>query len=135
MQLGKFTINDSSISFDACKAGGPGGQHVNKTSSAVVMRFKLSESGLDAGILSRFRKKFENRITGEGDVVIKAMNTRSQIKNRNDALERLTKMIEEASIKPKYRVATKPSRAAKRRRTDSKKKRSDVKKGRGRVDF
>ncbi len=135
MQLGKFKISDDSISFDACKAGGPGGQHVNKTSSAVVLRFKLEDCGLDEHILHRFRKKFSNRINSEHEVVIKAMNHRSQLKNRHDAIERLTKMVEEASIKPKYRVATKPTKGSKKRRVDNKKKRADVKKSRGKVSF
>lgn len=135
MELGNFRINDDSFSFDFVRAAGPGGQHVNKTSTAVVLRFKLYESGLNEGIINRFAKKFAKRMTSEGEIVIKAMNHRSQIRNREEAFARLEGMIAEAAVKPKYRVATKPSKAAKARRVEGKKRRSDVKKGRGRVDY
>ena len=135
MELGKFRINDDSFSFDFVRAAGPGGQHVNKTSTAVVLRFKLYESGLSEGVIKRFAKKFTKRMTSEGEIVIKAMNHRSQIRNREEAFARLEGMIAEAAVKPKYRVATKPSKAAKARRVEGKKRRSDVKKGRGRVDY
>jgi len=135
MELGKFTINDWSFSFDFVRAAGPGGQHVNKTSTAVVLRFKLYQSGLSEGVINRFSKKFAKRLTSDGELIIKSMSHRSQLRNREEAFARLEGMIAEVAVRPKFRVATKPSKGAKKRRVEGKKRRSDVKKNRGRVDY
>jgi ribosome-associated protein len=115
-------------------SGGPGGQNVNKVASAVQLRFNVKKSAaFDDDEKWRIRRALASRMTDEGEIVIFAQTQRSQQRNREEARERLVEMLEKALVKPKKRVATKPSKAAKQRRLDGKKTRSDVKKNRGKV--
>jgi ribosome-associated protein len=116
-------------------ASGPGGQNVNKVASAVQLRFNIKRSALfDDEEKWRIRRALGSRVTTDGDIMIFAQTQRSQQRNREEARDRLAEMLEKAVVKPKKRVATKPSKAAKQRRLDGKSKRSDVKRNRGRVD-
>ena len=115
-------------------AGGPGGQNVNKVASAVQLRWNVKTShAFDDEQKWMIRRALGNRINDEGELVLFVQTHRSQVRNREEARERLVELLEKALVKPKRRVATKPSKAAKQRRLDGKKTRSDVKKNRGRV--
>jgi ribosome-associated protein len=114
-------IPENEIEFETMRSGGPGGQNVNKVSTAVQLRFNvLTSISLPENVRERLMQIAKNRITKEGELVIKVVETRSQIKNRDIALLRLRDLILEASVIPKKRTASKPSRAAKERRLQQK---------------
>lgn len=115
------------------KASGPGGQHVNKTSSAVELRFDVRNSpSLPADVRARLERLAGSRLTLEGVIVLFAQNARSQEMNRQDARERLFELIRRASLAPKRRKATRPTKASKLRRLDGKSRRGAIKAMRGR---
>jgi len=115
-------------------AGGPGGQNVNKVASAVQIRWNVKKShAFDDEQKWMIRRALANRINDEGELVLFIQTHRSQVRNREEARERLVELIERSLVKQKKRVATKPSKAAKRRRLDDKAIRSKVKANRGRV--
>ena len=120
-------IPQQALEFRFVHASGPGGQHVNKTATAVELRVQLSALELAPDTLRRLRQQQRNRINKEGELVVFAERYRSQLKNRQDALARLEDIIAQASIRPKQRIATRPSNAAKQRRMDSKKLRGRTK--------
>ena len=130
----EFSIDMNEIEFSAVRASGPGGQHVNKTSSAVVLRFDIESSSLPVFVKNKLLKMSDHRITSNGEVVIKVMEDRSQIQNRETAIERLKELLEKAAFIPKKRKKTKPTKKSVEKRIKSKKIRSEVKKMRGKFN-
>ena len=122
--------NEDALEFRFVHASGPGGQHVNKTSTAVELRVSLSNLTLNPGAAERLQNQQRSRINKRGELVIFAEQFRSQLKNRKAAVARLDEMIATASIRPKKRIATRPSNSAKRKRTDQKKQRGQTKSNR-----
>ena len=126
-------LNESEVEFIAIRAQGAGGQNVNKVSNAIHLRFDIPASSLPDEIKSKLLALRDQRISGEGVVVIKAQKHRSLERNREDALVRLRELIAAAAFVPTVRRATKPSRSSQRKRVESKVKRGQVKLQRGRV--
>jgi len=128
-----FVLLACDLSESFIRASGPGGQKVNTSSSAVQLRFRvLGGRSLPEPVARRLAAMLSGRLTREGELVIEAGEHRSRERNREAALERLDALIRKASVRPKSRVATKPSNASKRRRVETKKLRSALKKGRSR---
>lgn len=129
----RWAIGEHEVEFAAIRAQGPGGQNVNKVSSAVHLRFDVRASSLPDVIKERLLALRDSRITQEGVVVIKAQQYRSQEQNRADALQRLHALVQSAAVLPRVRKATQPTFGAKQRRLAGKNLRGATKALRGRV--
>ena len=121
------------VDFSAIRAQGPGGQNVHKVSSAVHLRFDVAASSLPQAVKDRLLALSDQRISGEGVVIIKVQSTRSQAQNRVEALARLNDLVASAAHVPKARRATKPTYGSRQRRLQGKAVRAQVKANRGRV--
>ena len=126
-------LPESELVVRFMRADGPGGQHVNRTESAVELRFDVLHSpSLPEEVRERLLARRDRRMTDEGVLVIQARRFRDQGRNREDARERLVEILRAALIVPKKRIATKPTRASQQRRLAGKQQRAKVKQGRSR---
>ena len=128
-----ISIAESELQLEFTRASGPGGQNINKVSSAVLLRFDTNSPCLPSDVHERLVKLAKNRINEDGELIIQASRHRSQEHNRQDALERLVALIREAAEEPKARAKTKPSSASKEIRLKYKKQRGEIKKQRLKV--
>ncbi|MFL2485128.1 MAG: alternative ribosome rescue aminoacyl-tRNA hydrolase ArfB [Candidatus Neomarinimicrobiota bacterium] len=125
-------IKESELHLSFVRSRGPGGQNVNKVSTAVQLRYNILNSDIPEDIKDRFCEQYKNRISKNGDVIILAQSHRTQSKNKIDAIKRLESLFSDIKI-PVKRIATKPSRSSQVKRIESKKKRSVLKKNRKKV--
>lgn len=129
-----ISIDSDELQESFTRAGGPGGQHVNTTDSAVLLRFDVGASpSLPDAVKNRLAVLAGSRLTRDGVLVLRSEGARSQLLNRQEVRERLVELIRKATVVPKRRRPTKPSKAAKAKRLDGKTKRSSVKSLRGKV--
>ena len=129
-----LTIPAEELQISAVRGGGPGGQHVNKVASKVVMRFDVARSpSLSESQRQRLLRKLESRLTKDGVLVLASHESRSQAANRELLMERFRGILAQALERPRPRRRTRPTRASKRRRLEGKKRRGQIKRGRSRV--
>jgi ribosome-associated protein len=128
-----LSLDEDELSWKFVRASGPGGQHVNKTSTAVELRFDVRNSAsLPPDVRERLERLAGSRLTQDGVIILFAQNARSQEMNRQDALSRLVDLVRKASVRPKRRRPTKPTYSSKLKRLEGKTRRSGVKAMRGR---
>mgnify|MGYP001420249411 FL=1 len=127
-------LPEGEIEFSAIRASGPGGQNVNKVSSAIHLRFDVRSSSLPDAVKAKILRMRDTRISTEGVIVIKAQKFRSQEKNRLESLVRLDELLQKSQHVETPRRQTRPSRSSVRKRLEGKKKQGSVKKNRGKVN-
>ncbi|MCH1546445.1 MAG: aminoacyl-tRNA hydrolase [Candidatus Marinimicrobia bacterium] len=127
-------IKESELHFSYVRSSGPGGQHVNKVSTAVQLKYNVMQSDIPEELKQRFNERYRNRISKNGFLTITAQSFKSQKKNKDDAVSRLEKLFSDIKIQTK-RIPTKPSRGSKVKRIEGKKKRSVIKKNRMKVNL
>ena len=128
-------IPDSEIDLQAIRSQGPGGQNVNKVSTAIHLRFDIDKSSLPEFYKQELLRLNDNRISKEGIIVIKAQASRSQEQNREEALGRLQALVKSVAVTQKRRRPTKPTKGSKIKRVDKKTKRGQLKNLRGKIDY
>lgn len=131
-----INIPEKEITEDFIRSSGPGGQNVNKVSTAVQLRFDVKNSpSLPDGVRRRLIRLAGSRMTKDGILVIKAERHRTREQNRRDAINRLADLIVAATKVPRYRIKTKPTQASRIKRLEAKQRRSKLKRRRGRVSI
>ncbi len=127
----RIALDESELQESFIRASGPGGQHVNKTESAVQLRFDVAASpNIPSDVKARLAKLAGSRMTSDGVLIIQGDSYRSQLRNREDVRERLVDLIRDASVPPKPRRPTKPTYGSQQRRLEGKANRSEIKQGR-----
>ena len=122
-----IVIDPKDVQESFIRASGPGGQNVNKVSTAVELRFNIETASLPDAMKTRLRTLAGRQLAQSGDLVITSQTHRSQERNREEALKKLVELLRKAARRPKFRVATKPTKASKTRRLDAKTKRGETK--------
>ncbi len=130
----RLLIPWSELTFRASRAGGPGGQHVNTSSTRIEVAWNVAEStALDESQRARLRQRLDTRLSASGILRLVASNRRSQLQNREEVIARLQQVVAAALVIPRRRIATKPTRGSKESRLDAKKARGSIKRLRGSV--
>ncbi len=126
----RISINDSELLFKYIRSSGPGGQNINKVSTAAQLRFNVMNSSLPAELKNRLLKIAARRINAAGEIIIEARSHRSQERNRSDAVNRFIQLVQKALQRPKARRKTRPTAASMVKRIGNKKRRGELKRSR-----